>query len=148
MVCGFPHITGNKCCGTGPKIYRPYRRRLESLTICSCHTNVVPSPLPGELTCRQSLAAFSATVGAYQLAKIARILGKMSNSTAKFPGNSVRKFLGTSRNKPFCQFGTGSREIRYHSLIIYFFCFQSPRDVELLAFRGGGFDASIYCSAV
>ena len=32
-VCGF----FNKCKETGPTIYRPYPRRLESQTICRCH---------------------------------------------------------------------------------------------------------------
>ena len=38
-VCRFfnvPQIIRNKCCETGPKIYRPYPRRLESLTATSC----------------------------------------------------------------------------------------------------------------
>ena len=26
-----------KCCETGPTIFRPYPRRLESLTVCRCH---------------------------------------------------------------------------------------------------------------
>ena len=27
----------NKVCETGPPVYRPYPRRLESLIICRCH---------------------------------------------------------------------------------------------------------------
>ena len=40
-VCGFfyvPHIIRNKCCETGPTVYRSYPRgRLQSLVICRCH---------------------------------------------------------------------------------------------------------------
>ena len=39
-VCGFfnvPQIIRNKCCETGPTVYRPYPRRLESLTIYRCY---------------------------------------------------------------------------------------------------------------
>ena len=39
-VCGLfnvPQIIRNKCCETGPMVYRPYPRRLESLSVCRCH---------------------------------------------------------------------------------------------------------------
>ena len=35
-VCGFFNVP-HQCCETGPPAYRPYPRRLESLTICKCH---------------------------------------------------------------------------------------------------------------
>ena len=39
--CGFFYAPQEpdkwKCCETGPTVFRPYPRRLESLTICTCH---------------------------------------------------------------------------------------------------------------
>ena len=39
--CGFFYVPQEpdkwKCCETGPMVFRPYPRRLESLTVCRCH---------------------------------------------------------------------------------------------------------------
>ena len=45
--CGFFYVPQEpdkcKCCGTAPTVFRPYPRRLESLTICRCKTELAHS---------------------------------------------------------------------------------------------------------
>ena len=36
-VCGFSYVPQELLCDTGPTVYRPYRGRLESLTVCRCY---------------------------------------------------------------------------------------------------------------
>ena len=37
-------ITCARACETGPTVYRPYPRRLESQTVCRCYTKAALSP--------------------------------------------------------------------------------------------------------
>ena len=33
----YEECVGARACKTGPKVYRPYPRRIESLTVCRCY---------------------------------------------------------------------------------------------------------------